>query len=73
MEVATLDSLQLTAWAGSRDALLELILEAKRFYQVQLPVKYPSPRCNHTTRSACLVSPAPAVQGHDAVSCAAHV
>ena len=36
-----MDTLQLTAWVGSRDALLELILEAKRFHQVQLP----SPCC----------------------------
>ena len=47
MEVATLDSLQLTAWVGSREALLELILEAKRFNQVQLP-ECPSLCCNHT-------------------------
>ena len=42
MEVATTDTLQLTAWVGARDVLLTLILEAKQFFQVQ-------PRPDHDT------------------------
>lgn len=68
--MATLDSLQLTAWVGSRDALLDLILEAKRFTQVQLPLECPSPRRNHTPPSARLVLSLIALHRHEAVSCA---